>query len=216
MFDKCYLHSRVYQEVKWPDEVVVRLNDLIEKQQIILVNDEELLTKIEIREYFLATLEEVCEVFGVDYYEQYYDELRDSNSNEELLNAVEIIDNQLKDIGEIKTLHMIILLRDIANKQINYFLSDDRRARRAIVLTFGKTIYDDKITGLSVLGSFDLLKENGLAKVNALEYIKKFSFTKTKVYDQKRNMIKLENNIIIEKLYAGRLKRLITGDFILK
>ncbi|SKA03512.1 hypothetical protein [Selenihalanaerobacter shriftii] len=215
IFSKCYLHERVYQEIQWPEETVKKLDELIDTGEIVLLTDKELLEKIEIKEFYLDSLKQVCNIFGVNYYNKYYYELESLGVNKDFLEKVANIDSELDDIGEIKTLHMIVLLRDIESKQINYFISDDRRARNSIVLNYGQALKEQKLKGISVMGALYLLQKKGLSKNKILEYIEKLPFEETKVYNLKQNLIKLSNLEIVEKLYQGQIKLILDGNLML-
>ena len=96
---------------------------------------------------------------------------------------------------------MIILFRDLEIENINYFISDDRRARLGIILRFSQTMRRYKIKGINLISVFLFLKENGMSKSQAIQYLSKFQTTKSKIYNSNNNMQKLDNKIIMEKFY---------------
>lgn len=201
IFDKCYLHERVYQEVKWPEETVKLLNKLINANKIVLITDKELFNKLEIKELFLDSLKQALEIFGIDYSNLYSKLENYLNEPDRLIAELEDIDRTIEDnIGEIRTLQMIILLRDIEKEKINYFISDDRRARNAVVLKYGSTLTGQKIYGISLIGAFYLLREEGLSKAEALKYIKYIQPEESKLFIYKNRRDKMSNLDIIDKL----------------
>jgi len=111
---------------------------------------------------------------------------------------------------------MIILFRDLEREDVNYFVSDDRRARRGIILRYGSTLTGQKLFGLSLISIFNILKEKGMSRKEVIEYVEKFQSDKSKVYLQNRNMATVSNIEIIEKLYNNELKLLDIGEFQLK
>ncbi len=217
IFNRCFLHKCVYNEVEWPEETIEILNRLIDKNKISLVTDEDLFDKLKYKEFFASSLQQACEIFAVDYEEIYTDlediiEYRDGLL-EEIKEADELVEGNL---GETRTLQMIILLRDLEGEDVNYFVSDDRRARRGIILSYGSTLAGQKIYGLSLISIFNILKEKGMSREEALKYVEQFKSDKSKVYHKNRNMASLSNIKIIDKLYNNELKLLNIGEFQLK
>ena len=212
VFNKCYLHEYVFNEIKWPKTTIIKLDSLIRSEEIELITDEQLYEMIGNKNYFLNTLEKACEIFAVDY-NQYYSNLENINNKNNFIKKLREDDNLISsNLGETKTLQMIILFRDLLDNEINYFLSEDRRARRGIILKFSQTIKGYKINGVSLIGIFYLLKENGTSKIKALEYIKELGIESNKIYNLKNNMENMDSEEIINKMYNGELSLLRTGD----
>lgn len=127
------------------------------------------------------------------------------------------LDKNIEDnLGEIRTLQMIILLREIEWDKINYFISDDRRACNSIILKYGSTLTEQKLYGISLISSLYLLKINGYTKNKALKLIENLPSSKSKIFYEKNRMDKMNNKEIINNLYDGNLKLLKNGDFLLK
>ena len=217
VFNKCFLHQCVYDEVEWPVETIEILNRLVDEKKILLVTDKILFDRIEYKELFVSSLEQACEIFSIDY-EQIYSNIENMIEDrdkllEELKKADELVEGNL---GETRTLQMIILFRDLEGEDINYFVSDDRRARRGIILSYGSTLTGQKIYGLSLISIFNILKKEVMSIEEALEYVVQFQFDKSKVYLQNGNMSSMSNIEIIERLYKRELKLLPIGEFQLK
>ena len=67
IFAECYLHKHVYKEVKWPKETVKLLDQLIDQDIIKLISDRVLYNKLEMKKMFIYSLQQVCEIFGLNY-----------------------------------------------------------------------------------------------------------------------------------------------------
>lgn len=212
VFNKCYLHEYVYNEIKWPQTTIIKLDSLIRAKKIEVINDEQLYKMIENKNYFLDTLKKACEIFAIDY-NKYYSNLENIDVKNEFIKKLREGDGLISsNLGETKTLHMIILFRDLLDNDINYFLSEDRRARRGIILKFSQTTKGYKINGVSLIGTFHLLKDNGISEQKALEYINKLGIESNKVYNLKNNMENMDTEIIINKIYNEEFSLLKTGD----
>ena len=61
VFNKCYLHEYVFNEIKWPKTTIIKLDSLIRSEEIELITDEQLYEMIGNKNYFLNTLEKACE-----------------------------------------------------------------------------------------------------------------------------------------------------------
>lgn len=217
IFDKCYIHDYIYKEVDWPEETVNILNKLIEKDKVNIINDEMLYNNLEIKRIFLDTLQQVCDIFGIDYDEIYSDIEQFKSNDKKFIKELKEADKHIKyNLGEIRTLLMIILLREIKQDKINYFISDDRRARNAVILKYGKTLTEQKIYGISLISSIHLLKIEGYAKARVLKVVENLQTKKNKIYYEKDRMDKMSNKQIINKLYANELSILKNGDFIIR
>lgn len=214
VFDDIFLHIAVYNEVKWPEEIRKKLKKLIARSKLKLISDEYLYEQVEYKRLFLDALCRSCDIFAVDYDEKYFElDKSDDNNKNEFLNLLGTLDNNISNnLGEIKTLQMIILLRDQIEEEVEYFISDDRRARNAIILGFG-SIEGLSVHGISMISLFYFFKEAGMQKKEAISYVKSLNFSETKVYDKNSDMIKLNNIGIINRLYSEELKLLKTGDF---
>ena len=217
IFDKCYLHKCVYEEINWPQKTIKLLNKLIKKNKINLITDENLYDELEIKKLFLDSLQQVCEIFGLEYENIYSNHNNIVNNKGKFINKLYKSDKCIKEnVGEVRTLLMIILLREIEKDKINYFISDDRRARNVIVFNYGKTLTENKIYGLSLLSSFYMLKKEGLTKKEAMKFVSNFYSKQTKIFYEENRMEKMNNTEIIEKIYEDKLKLLRNGDFLLQ
>lgn len=217
IFAECYLHKHVYKEVKWPKETVKLLYQLIDKDVIKLISDRDLYNKLEIKKMFIYSLQQVWDIFGLNY-ENIYNDLEKYIDNEQkFFKKLKELDKNIEDnLGEIRTLQMIILLREIEWDKINYFISDDRRACNSIILKYGSTLTEQKLYGISLISSLYLLKINGYTKNKALKLIENLPSSKSKIFYEKNRMDKMNNKEIINNLYDGNLKLLKNGDFLLK
>ncbi len=216
-FDECYLHKLVYNEVEWPEETVNLLNRLIDNNEIKLITDRELYKRLEMKRLFINSLQQVCDIFGITYEKIYSDLEKYINNEDRLFNKLNEADESIEDnLGEIRTLQMIILLREIEWEKINYFISDDRRARNAIILKYGSTLTEQKLYGVSLISSFYFLRNNGLNINKAMNLIDKFPSSEGKIFYEKNCMGKMNNREIINNLYDGKLKLLKNGDFLLR
>lgn len=213
VFDKCFLHDYVYNEIKWPEETIIKLDNLIETGKIDLVTDEDLFDDLNNKKFFLETLRQACEIFAIEY-NKIYSYLAEAKNKDAFLDLIKAADKKVEaNLGETKTLQMIILFRDLKNEDINYFISDDRRARLGIILRFAQTMRDYKIRGINLMSVFWFLKASGMTKIQAVQYVSNFKSDKSKIYNYDNNMQKLDNKIIIEKLYNDELKLLKIGEF---
>ncbi|MCK4259451.1 MAG: hypothetical protein KAX49_10760 [Halanaerobiales bacterium] len=216
VFEKCYLHKCVYDEVEWPEDTILILDKLIKEKKIILLTDKDLFEKLGFKRLFSNSLQQACNIFGIEYDNTYVMVEEYLENPDKLYLKLQEIDKILKDnIGELRTLQMIILLRDVAQEKINYFISDDRRARRAIILNYAPTLTEHKLYGISLMSVFYLLKENGMTKEESLEFIDKILPEKSKVYLKNGEMEKMNNRDVIEKLYNEEMKLVKTGEFLL-
>lgn len=216
-FDECYIHSQVYHEVEWPEETVDLLDRLINSKDIKLITNRQLYKRLEMKKLFIDSLQQVCNIFGITYNKLYSDLEKYIKNEDKLFNKINEADENIKDnLGEICTLQMIILLREIEMEKINYFISDDRRARNAIILKYGSTLTEQKLYGVSLISSLCFLRNNGFTKNKALKLIEKFPSSESKIFYEKNRMDKMDNKEIINNLYDGKLKLLINGDFLLK
>ncbi len=217
IFDECFLHKKVFHEVEWPEETVDLLNRLIDNNEIKLITDRELYKRLGMKRLFINSLQQVCDIFGITY-ENIYSDLEKYIYNEDrLFNKLNEADKTIEEnLGEIRTLQMIILFREIEWKKINYFISDDRRARNAIILKFGSTLTEQKLYGVSLISSLYFFRNNGFPKNKALNLIEKFPSSESRIFYEKNRMEKMDNKQIINKLYDGKLKLLKNGDFLLK
>lgn len=219
LFDQCYLHNTVYTEVKFPEDCLDKLNQFIEEDKIILIKDQLLLDKAITQDYFLKTLEEACDIFNNTYYTTYYSKL-ENLEGDNFLDKLLAIDKDInfRNTGEIRTLQMIILLRDDDKLQgkVNIFISDDNGARNNIVRNYGRSIKDVfKLQGLSVLGCIYNLKDD-ISKEQAIDYTNDFAEKGTKVVRQKeRKKILLDNEEIINKIFTKQIKINPFGDLVL-
>ncbi|MFW6029248.1 MAG: hypothetical protein ACOCRO_03240 [Halanaerobiales bacterium] len=213
-FNECYLHDQVYHEIEWPEETVDLLDKLIDSGDIKLITDRELFKRLEVKRLFIDSLQQVCEIFGITFI--YSDLEKYINNENKFFNKLHEADENIdENLGEIRTLQMIILLREIEMEKINYFISDDRRARNAIVLKYGSTLTEQKLYGVSLISSFYFLKNNGFTKNRLLNLVEKFSSSESKILYEKNRMDKMDNREIINNLYDGKLKLLKNGDFLL-
>lgn len=213
VFDKCFLHDYVYNEIKWPEETIIKLDNLIEAGKIELVTDEDLFDDLNNKKFFFETLKQACEIFAIEY-NKIYSHLTEAKNKDTFLDLIKIADKKVEgNLGETKTLQMIILFRDLKNEDINYFISDDRRARLGIILRFAQTMRGYKIRGINLMSVFWFLKASGMTKIQAVQYVSNFKSDKSKIYNYDNNMQKLDNKIIIEKLYNDELKLLKIGEF---
>ena len=217
IFSECYLHKHVYKEVKWPKETVKLLDQLIDQDVIKLISDRVLYNKLEMKKMFIYSLQQVCEIFGLNYENIYYDLEKYIDNEQKFFKKLKELDENIEDnLGEIRTLQMIILLREIEWDKINYFISDDRRACNSIILKYGSTLTKQKLYGISLISSLYLLKINGYTKNKALKLIENLPSSKSKIFYEKNRMDKMNNKEIINNLYDGNLKLLKNGDFLLK
>lgn len=217
IFTECYLHKHVYKEVKWPKETVKLLDKLIAKKVIKLITDRGLYNRLEIKKMFIDSLQQVCNIFGLTYENIYYDLEKYIDNEQIFFKKLKEFDKNIdENLGEIRTLQMIILLREIEWDKINYFISDDRRACNSIILKYGSTLTEQKLYGISLISSLYLLKKNGYTKNKALKLIENLPSSKSKIFYEKNRMDKMDNKEIINNLYAGNLKLLKNGDFLLK
>ncbi|MFW6281660.1 MAG: hypothetical protein ACOC1O_02545 [bacterium] len=215
-FDECYLHNQVYQEVEWPEETVNLLNRLIDNNEIKLITDRELYKRLELKKLFINSLQQVCDIFGITY-KKIYSDVEKYINEDRFFNKLSEADESIEEnLGEIRTLQMIILLREIEIEKINYFISDDRRARNAIVLSYGNTLTEPKLYGVSLISSLYFLRNNGFTRNEALNLIEKLPSSESKIFYEKNLMGKMDNKEIINNLYDGKLKLLKNGDFLLK
>lgn len=197
LFDKCYLHQRIYIEVKFPPECKEILEELIREEKIILIEDKYLLKELESKGLFLLTFQQACNFFNKDYYQKQYSNLYQISSNQEFLNKIEEIGDKLDDIGEIRTLQMIIALFSEDNTD-NYFISNDRRARNGIILNYNQV----NIQGISLMSSFHYLKDK-ISKDEALDYVSKFDITKVRVYKSDGSRASVSTEEFIDIIYSG-------------
>lgn len=212
VFNKCYIHEYVYNEIKWPQNTIIKLDSLIRAKKIKVLNDEQLYKMIENKSYFLNTLEKACEIFAVDY-NKYYSDLENIDVKNDFIKNLRKHDKLISsNLGETKTLQMIILFRDLFDNDINYFLSEDRRARRGMILKFSQTTKGYKIHGISLIGAFYLLKNSGISEQKALEFKNELGIQSNKVYNSKNNMENMDAEIIINKIYNEEFSLLKTGD----
>ncbi len=216
-FDKCFLHKCVYDEVEWSEESIEILDRLISEDRILLITDENLFDRLEFKELFMSSLQQACEIFAIDYEEIYSGLEIIIEDKDRILEEIKKVDQNVEgNLGETRTLQMIILFRDIEEENVNYFVSADRRARRGIILSYGSTLTGQKNFGLSLISIFSVLKEKDMPMEDALEFVKKFQSDKSKVYLQNKNMSTISNIEIIKKLYKDELKLLNIGEFQLK
>lgn len=212
-FDEIILHKSVYNEIIWPKKTIVKLNSFIKNGNIILLSNEDLYEKIRYKNYFLNSLKQACDIFAVEY-EEIYSDLEDIDNTDEFFQAMKEFDSKVEsNLGEIKTLQMIILLKDNKARGIEFFISEDRRARNVIITKYGSSILGQSLQGVSLLSLFYFFKKNGMTQMEATSYFRKASFKESKIYNKDLNMVKLDNIDIIDKLYDNKLKLLKTGDF---
>lgn len=127
------------------------------------------------RRYFVDFLKEACAPYGMDFYRTYYADLDvftgDAVGFLELLKQGDEavgIDNNL---GEIKTAVLFQMLMNLHGQQAYIFCSDDRHARKRMIL------FED-VRCLSVLSVFLRLKEDcGLSKEEAKPYFDSYTST---------------------------------------
>jgi hypothetical protein len=175
IFDRCFLHKCVYDEVEWPEETIEILNRLIDENRISLVTDEDLFDRVKHKELFTSSLQQACEIFAIDYEEIYSNIENIIEDRDMLLKEIKKADELVEEnLGETRTLQMIILFRDLEREDVNYFVSDDRRARRGIILRYGSTLTGQKLFGLSLISIFNILKEKGMSREEVIEYVEQF------------------------------------------
>lgn len=216
-----YIHAHIHNEVEWPKESKKLLDMLIEKGTINVLSDKDLLEMLK-ENYtmpyrtFLSNLKVCCSIFNTKYYDDYYMELekldfKNLQVNEFLIELKVIEDKILENcknnkipsnLGELKTALMSSILYIVKNTKVNVFVSDDRRARRCMVIGYSNEYYSLK--ALSVLGIFYILR-NTLDKEKATAYINELPQVNFKIYDNKNNMIKKSGEYIVDLLYAGKL-----------
>ncbi|OBR92671.1 hypothetical protein CLRAG_23770 [Clostridium ragsdalei P11] len=223
-----YIHAHIRNEVAWPEESKKLLNMLIEKETIKVLSDKDLIEMLK-ESYtmpyrtFLSNLKVCCSIFNTRYYNDYYVELEKLDFKnldiDEFLIKLKVIEDRILDdcknnrvpsnLGELKTALMSAILYVVNNTQVNIFASDDRRARRCMVIGYSGEYHSLK--ALSVLGIFYILRDY-LDKEKAVAYINKFHELSFKICDNKNNMIKKSGEDIIDLLYAGKLVLLKDGN----
>lgn len=210
-----YVHQQVYEEVMWPQEAVDLLRRLKEHQRIKIVNDKYLLELLE-KDFvmptrtFLSTIKDCCELFGTEHYENYYNTLAcfvtTGESIEHFYERFIEVEKELmnsdcaNNLGEIKTITMAVIFYITNKNKVTIFMSDDRRACNTVVLKYSEKYHE--IKALSVIGSFFLLRKNGMTYDIACRYVNSLATKEFKVIDKSEKMTGLE---IINGIYSNKL-----------
>lgn len=216
-----YIHAHIYSEVAWPEESKKLLESLITKGIINVLTDKDLIEMIKesyILPYrtFLSNLKICCSIFSTQYYTEHYIELEKLDFKNlkisEFLAKLKIIEDKIleecknnkvpSNLGELKTALMSSILYIVKNTKVNVFVSDDRRARRYMVIEYSNEYYSLK--ALSVLGIFYILRDT-LDREKAIAYINKLNQVSFKIYDNKNNMIKKSGKDVVDLIYDGKL-----------
>ena len=199
-FDEVYLHKRIYLEVDFPPQSKKLLDELIEKRKLNLIEDRYLLNELDSKGLFLLTLEQACDFFNKDYYQEYYSNLHKINNSNEFLKRVEEIGKDIAHIGEIRTLQMIIILFSQANID-NYFLSSDGGARNGIVLNYARGANSEiNLQGVPLMSLFHYLKDE-IKKQEALDYVNNFAIINVRLYAADGSRMSVSKEEFIDMIY---------------
>ncbi len=201
------------------------LDRLIKGHQIKMVDDRDLLELLDKHfpiplRTFLGNLKECCEMFGTDYYEDYYKQLEslllDGSNIEQFCVKLAAVEAKIKqncksggystNLGEIKTA-LVAAIFSLSNmERVTIFMSDDRRARNFIVSRYSEKYHE--IKAVSVIGAFYILMKNGMPLEEARRYVDALKTKEYKLFDKGEKMTGLE---IVEGIYANKIALLANG-----
>lgn len=190
-FDKSYIHKTVYDEIKiiWNsiNDAKTHLQGL-ETQGLIEVIDDKWLLGI------LSDAVGKVEIIACNYYHQSLNDNIDKMATKEkdklkilystiLSTSYTNISNLLNDlaslertfpsqssIGELKTAILVDILDFAGLEQINFFVSNDTKARRLLIDSSS-----GRVNTSSAIGTFILLKKTGVSIETSTNYFEKFS-----------------------------------------
>lgn len=230
--EKFYIHCQVREEIEWPQKAADLLDKLIKENRIQMINDRNLLELLDKHYYmpmrtFLTNLRECCEIFGTDYYENYYKQLEsllsDKCNIEQFCAKVSNIEEKIKqdcksdgqstNLGEIKTALMTAVFSLSNIERVTIFMSDDRRARNFIVSRYSEKYHE--IKAVSVIGTFHLMK-NSMSLEEAREYVNALETKEFKLIDKSEKTIKMTGLDIVNGIYENRIVLLTNGILKLK
>ena len=218
-----YIHQQVYQEVFFPEETKIMLDKLIDEGKILVRNDEHLLELFLIlpHRYFLQCLKSCCEIFGSTYYDTYYKYLEDfvGRDRDIFVQELHLIESKIvqelgrgNNLGEIKSAVLAQCYFYAGQERVNYFASEDSRARNSMAM-----YYTDihEIRCISLLAVFYLIRREGVSLEDVRTCADNLTIPAFKV-DSRNGYVKYDIQEIVEKLYKQEFILLKNGMLRLK
>lgn len=221
LFDKSYMHKTVYEEIKVisssSDDPKTHLQSL-EAQGLIEIIDDKWLLDILFDAMFeieivacsrfiqalndnidkMATKEKNnLKILYSSILGKYYSTISELLTD---LDALEKTFPSKSSIGELKTSILVDILDFAGLEQINYFVSNDVKARK--LLTDSSS---GRINTSSAIGTFILLKEVGIPIETSRKYFKKFDNKNGQFYvlDTNDNPILKTYRQVFNDIYSG-------------
>lgn len=220
-FDKSYMHKKVYDEVKTQRYPVIDAKthlQSLETQGLIEVIDDKWLLGI------LSDAVGKNEIIACNYYHQSLNDNIDKMATKEkdklkilystilntsytnisnLINDLDSLERTFphaSSLGELKTAILVDILDFAGLEQINFFVSNDTKARR--LLTDSSS---GRVNTSSAIGTFILLKGTGVPIDTASQYFEKFSNKDEliKVLDKDNKNVSKTYRQVFNDIYSG-------------
>lgn len=221
LFDKSYMHKTVYEEIKVTrisvSDAKTHLQSLENQGLIEIIDDKWLLDilfdamfEIEIAtcSRFIQSLNDNIDKMAEkekNALKLLYSSILNKhyNNRSELLTDLDTLEKTFpsgSSIGELKTSILVDILDFAGLEQINYFVSNDTKARK--LLTDSSS---GRINTSSAIGTFILLKKVGVPIETAIKYFNKFSNKDGSFYvlDKNNQSVLKTYRQVFNDIYSG-------------
>lgn len=202
----------------------------IEEEEIEVITDYNLLSMLKetfgdmFSLFYISHLAKSCELFSDTLFDRCYSNLKELISKdgsvlniESIMYAIELGDEKASidnNLGEIKLLTTVNILRQVGFEDVFILCSDDRKARYIMSK-------EENIECVSVLSSFYIAKKYlNMTKETAqkyfdslLEYYKRANQNSFRIRTDDGLFIKIEGQTILEMLYEDKLELMSDGYF---